>query len=152
MPIKLVVFGVLCALWFIASGPIFRGLIGGSSGGGGGGNSVSVGTDWGSASCSGVTTCTATSATETLTVPIGNPGSIHLDFDNSAGDGAHYSLNGGGLVSIGSGVNITVATGNTLSFTISCKCSGNQGGEITVSDNTTSAVIGSFTGSNTGCP
>ena len=84
-----------------------------------------------------------TSASRTLTVPVGNPGVLRIVYTNVEPTPVpSYSINGGSFVSITDGLTFSVANGDGVRFRIS-------GGALSelafdVYDNTTNTLVGSF--------
>lgn len=112
----------------------------------GGSKQISVDTNWGATSAG---TSTITSATQTLTVPGANPGSITLGI--TATDGAvtaQYSKDGGAFTTFTDGTAVTgFVTGSTLAFRVTGAGSLGNGYSFTVTDTTAGGSIGtgSFT-------
>lgn len=102
--------------------------------------SITASSNWGTTTGS---TSTISSATKTLTVPSGNPGSILLGLTTS---GSHtrttqYSKNGGVFTTFLDGAVISVASTNTLGFQMTGAVSTDIM-DISIGDNTTSVLIG----------
>lgn len=135
------------ALTLMIGGGIVPSTDGGGGGGGGCPSCITVNLDWGYSSCtSSPGGCGITSATRTLTVPGGNPGTIRLD---SAGGTGQYKKNGGGFTNFSSGATIAVATSDTLTF----KKTGiapSSSWSVQVLDATYMSVIGEADFENTG--
>jgi hypothetical protein len=110
------------------------------------------GTCWAGNSCSNSPgNCSAQSTAQAITVPAGNSGSIK--FNGGYTHTVQYSDNGGAFTGIADNGTVTWTTGHTMAVKIlGMGCDG-DGDTVVVTDNTTSASIGSFSASNNGvCP
>lgn len=103
-------------------------------------SSITVDANWGSVSGTG---SFQTSPTRTLTVPGGSPGNITMS-PSVTGSGTLQYNAGGGYTNLTSATGITVSNGQTLAF----RFAGADGefGVVNVTDATTGASIGSFSG------
>lgn len=111
---------------------------------------ISIPSDFGEIDCSSgaghTGTCSSTSATKTLTVPAGNPGSIIFSIAN--GHTCQYSKNGGAFTTFTNGGTATFANGDSIAIKITGLLCGGDDDTVVLNDNTTSAYIGAFTASN----
>ena len=102
---------------------------------------VTVSANWGSAS--DTAPADIASATRTLTVPSGNPGSLHFVVLALSGT-PQYSKNGGALQNLLDGADITFANGDTLLFQQTGPTTVDLGMSIDVTDNLRDDVVGDF--------
>lgn len=107
-----------------------------------GGGPITVSANWGADS--GAVPSTITSATRTLTVPGGNPGSLDLAFANITGGTFQYSKNGGAFTTFSNGADVTFANGDTLAFRVTSPSVPGGGGGITVTDNLRGTTVGTW--------
>lgn len=107
---------------------------------GGGGSPITVSSNWGTTSAG---TATITSFARTLTVPVGNPGSVLLNLTIPPGflGSVQYQLAGGSLTTFTDGTTISVVTTNTLAFRALSMSSSDEV-DITVTDNSNATQIG----------
>jgi hypothetical protein len=103
--------------------------------------SVTASANWGA--MSGAYDTNVDSASRTMTVPGGNPGSLNLAVAFDLGVGVpQYKIAAGSFTSFSDGQDITVANGETLQFRIPASAGVDGTGTITVTDNTTGATVG----------
>ena|ERR1041384_1051747 len=120
---------------------------GGPATGGAAPSPITVDTNWGTATCSSASICTATSLNRTLTVPAGNSGTVKL---TGSGDGTmQYSTNAGSSwTTFTTGQTYVATNGSTLELrTTGIPAATEQ--DITVVDNDTGSTIGTAVLQNT---
>lgn len=104
---------------------------------------ITVSANWGVGPAGAIPT-SWTSATRTLTVPSGNPGSLKFSLSQTGDGTANYSKNGGGFTPFADGDVISVASGDTLALRNAFISIPGSTIAVTVTDNTTHTSIGTW--------
>ena len=100
---------------------------------------ITVSSNWGTNS----TSSPVTSATRTMTVPSGNPGTIRFVVNNAGATGK-YSKNGGTFTAITDGMTLSIANGDTIAL----RANGSSADvfDVAIYDHTLSTSIGTWVG------
>lgn len=106
---------------------------------------ITVNTNWGTTSAA---TVNVTSATRTLTVPVGNVGDVRLDVAFETGRPRSYKKNSSSFTTFTTGTVVNFSSGDTLSFRMSLSGSGDEL-NLNIVDNTTESLIGTCSLVNT---
>ena len=104
--------------------------------------SITVSSDWGTTNGAG---STITSPSRTMTVPGGNPGNVTLTKSADSAATEQYQIDAGSFTSFSTGAVVAITNGQTLTFRMTGTAVTNLS-TITVTDSTTGAAIGSWTG------